>query len=88
MVISVKAKVIVYHLGEEEGKGGRGGGIKDFGVTLKHTKIFEIFLRSPPQYYLFGSRLATTDLPSVSFENHVIPTKILHYHPTAPVDKY
>ena len=49
MVISVKAKVIVYHLGEEEGKGGRGGGIKDFGVTLKHTKIFEIFLRSPPQ---------------------------------------
>lgn len=49
MVISVKAKVIFYHLGEEEGKGGRGGGIKDFGVTLKHTKIFEIFLRSPPQ---------------------------------------
>ena len=47
MVISVKAKVIVYHLREEEGKGGRGGGIKDFGVTLKHTKIFEIFLRSP-----------------------------------------
>ena len=50
MVISVKAKVIVYHLGEEEGKGGRGGGeggIKDFGVTLKHAKIFEIFLRSP-----------------------------------------
>ena len=50
MVISVKVKVIVYHLGEVEGKGGgRGGGIKDFGVTLKHTKIFEIFLRSPPQ---------------------------------------
>ena len=48
MVISVKAKVTVYHLGEKEGKGGRGGGIKDFGVTLKHTKIFEIFLRSPP----------------------------------------
>lgn len=29
MVISVKAKVIVYHLGEEEGKGGGGeGGLK------------------------------------------------------------
>ena len=53
MVISVKAKVIVYHLGEEEGKGGRGGGIKDFGVTLKHAKIFEIFLRSPPPSIVF-----------------------------------